>query len=710
MIDPADSLRYLKGAGPARARLLERLELRTLGDLLEHYPRAYLDRTRLTPLGQLQPGGDYTAAGMVSSVAEHRSRGGRSSLHALLDDGTGRVECVWFNQPYLRERLRRGTRVLLSGRVEVFQTLRFVNPEFEVVAGPGGGEGAGAEAAEAAEAAETAEAAAFSAPGIVPVYPLTAGITQRVLRRLVRQALADCAPALAEFLPADILSRQRLPAWGSAVRGIHFPDSQEDCQEARRRIAFQELFDLQLLLACSRSVWERPQTARPLASAGRLLAALERGLPFRLTGAQHRAIARLREDLARDRPMHRLLEGDVGSGKTLVALAAALCAVEAGAQVAVMAPTEILAAQHAATFARHAEALGVRTALLTGGLSCARAREVREQVARGDVQILLGTQALIQETVAFASLGFVVIDEQHRFGVLQRARLLGKGSSPHALWMSATPIPRTLALTLFGDLDISLLDEKPPGRRPPRTHVVPRRRYAEMLDYIARELDAGGQSYFVCPAIEASETLDLRAAEELFARLQGDSPLCRFRGALLHGRLRAEEKSRAMEGFAQGETAFLVATTVVEVGMDVPNANLMVIEHPERYGLSQLHQLRGRVGRGRQPAHVFLIEPAAAGPEARARIEALVREEDGLRIAEEDLRQRGPGDFFGVRQSGLPPFKVADPVGRPELLEAARDEAFALVGREGVSGLRSTALWRRLMLRFGDSLDLYGIG
>jgi ATP-dependent DNA helicase RecG len=703
MTELATTLRYLRGAGPARALLLEKLGLTTLGDLIEHYPRAYLDRTQLVPLGQLRAGQSITATGAVRSIALHQGRGrnpsrggGRPSLHAILDDGTGLIECVWFNQPYLKDRLPQGTRLLFSGRVEHFRRLCLVNPEYEIL---------GAQAGDEAGSDTPAEA-----PGIVPVYPLTAGITQRALRGLVRQALQACREQLVEFMPPDILEHEGLPRWEEAVAGIHFPDSHAAMVAARRRIAFQELFDLQLLLACSRRTWERPQTARPLPAEGRLLAELMRALPFSLTGAQQRVIAQVRSDLARDRPMHRLLEGDVGSGKTLVALAAALCAVEAGAQVAVMAPTEILAVQHAATFERHTAALGVRCALLSGGMPGAQAQRVRDAVAGGETQILIGTHALVQETVRFAALGLVIVDEQHRFGVLQRARLLGKGASPHALWMSATPIPRTLALTLFGDLDISVLDERPPGRRPPRTRVVPEARYGDMLAYIARELGGGAQAYFVCPSIETSETLDLQAAEALFARLRAQPPLAGFPGALLHGRMRGDEKRRTMEAFANREVTFLVATTVIEVGLDVPNASLMVIEHPERYGLSQLHQLRGRVGRGRQPAHVFLIERAGVGVEARARLTALVRENDGFRIAEEDLRQRGPGDFFGVRQSGLPPLKVADPIGQPELLEAARAAAFGWLGREESAGLRESPLWRRLETRFGEHLKLYGVG
>jgi ATP-dependent DNA helicase RecG len=688
MAERATPLRFLKGAGPARAELLEKLDLRTFGDLLEHYPRAYLDRTRLVPLGSLQPGPEVTAAGEVRSVAVRRARGGRQDLHAILDDGSGVVECVWFNQAYLANRIRRGVRLLLSGRVEYFRRLRFSSPEWEIL---------------------EAETPTTEAPGIVPVYPLTAGLSQRALRQWTRQALDACQAELIEFLPEEILLRERLPDWLEAHRGIHFPGTREQLNAARQRIAFQELFDLQVLLALSRNQYERPRTARPLAPAGRMLDALRGALPFALTSAQQRAIEEIRRDLARDCPMHRLLEGDVGSGKTLVALAAALLAIEAGAQVAFMAPTEILAAQHARTVERLLAPLGVRAAFLSGGLPARRAAETREAARSGATQILIGTHALIQETVAFATLGLVIVDEQHRFGVMQRAQLLGKGESPHGLIMTATPIPRTLALTLFGDLDRTVLDEMPPGRRPPRTHLVSVTRYADLLAYVGRSLAEGAQAYFVCPMIEASEAVDLAAAVVLFHRLEGEAALRGRRGALLHGRMKSDEKDAVMRAFMAGETAYLVATTVIEVGVDVPNASLMVIEHPERYGLSQLHQLRGRVGRGRQPAHLFLVRRPGAGEEARRRLEVLVRETNGFRIAEEDLRLRGPGEFFGVRQSGLPPLKVADPIAQPELLEAARREARELIATQGAT-LRGTRLWRRLETRFGERLRLYGVG
>jgi len=692
-------VRFLKGVGPTRAERLTRLGIQTLQDLIEHYPRAYLDRTHLTPIGRLQPGQSATSIGTIRQAAIRRTRGPWRNLHVLLGDDSGFIECVWFNQPRLKHVLLPGRRLIVSGPVELFGRLQFKNPEFELLA-----------AEEPPGAARAGEPEPGAAHGIVPVYPLTAGVAQHVMRRLTSAALDEAAASLTEFLPRELRERLALPDWRQAHIDIHRPPSRSDLDAARRRIAFQELFDLQALLAVSRKVHQRPATARPLAGAGRLVEGLLAGLPFALTGAQERVIAQIRADLARDCPMHRLLEGDVGSGKTLVALAGALYAAEAGGQTAFMAPTEILAQQHARTFERLGAPLGVRVALLFGGLPAARAQDVRAAIAAGEVDIAVGTHALIQEQVSFPGLALVVVDEQHRFGVLQRARLLGKGRTPHALIMSATPIPRTLALTLFGDLDLSVLDEKPPGRRPPKTHLVAEARYDEMLAYIAGELAAGAQAYFVCPLIEASEKSDLAAATELHGRLASASALGRFTGALLHGRLRSEEKERVMRDFAEGSVRYLVTTTVIEVGVDVPAASLMVIEHPERFGLSQLHQLRGRVGRGRQPAHVFLVHRGRVGEEAARRLEVLVRESDGFRIAEEDLRQRGPGDFFGVQQSGLPPLKLADPISDPGLLELARAEAFAWIEPLTVPELLGTALGRRLVTRYGDRMRLYGVG
>ncbi len=695
-MDQRTAIQYLKGAGPARSEKLQKLGLFTVGDLVAHYPRAYLDRTQLTPLAQLSPGRTATCAGLIRSAAARRTRGRLMTYHAILEDETGVVEVVWFNQPYLTKLIRPGRRLLISGTVDFYQRLQFRNPEFEVIEEGGPGE-PGPRGQEAAL-------------GIVAVYPLTAGISQRTMRQLVSAALDALLPALEEFMPAEILKRADLMEWREAHRKIHRPGAAGEIAPARRRLAFQELFDLQLMLAVARHQHRSPDSGWVLSGTGGWLERLRAAVPFTPTGAQERVIRQIRADLASRRPMHRLLEGDVGSGKTFVALAGALLAVEGGAQVAFMVPTEILAHQHARTLRALGEPLGVRVALLVGGMPAREARTVREQVAAGEVDIVLGTHALIQAAVRFRALGLVIVDEQHRFGVLQRARLLGKGRTPHALVMSATPIPRTLALTLFGDLDLSVIDEQPPGRQPPKTHLLPAGRYEAMLGFIARELGAGAQAYFVCPLIAASETSDLRAAVDLYARLQSHPLLDGLTGALLHGRMRADEKNQVMEAFSAGRIDYLVSTTVIEVGVDVGNANLMVIEHPERFGLSQLHQLRGRIGRGRTPAHLFLVRAQRLADESLERLQVLVRESDGFRIAEEDLRLRGPGDFFGTQQSGLPPLRIADPIGSPELLEEARREAFALLEALGIEALAETALARRLQERFGDKMQWMKVG
>jgi ATP-dependent DNA helicase RecG len=698
-MDLATPLQYIKGAGPKRAERLAGIGLVTAGDLIEHYPRNYIDRSRLTPLGSLTPGMEATSSGTVRSITLRRTRGRRQNVHALLEDGTGLVECVWFNQPFLRKVIQPDTRLIVSGAVELFGRLQFKNPEFEII------ESADVDSKARAENPETPDA-----PGIVPVYALTAGVPQKVMRHLVKVAVNDGLALVEEFMPAELLKKRGLIAWREAHREIHRPASPEALAAARERIAYQELFDLQLLLAVSRRHHRRPRSAPVMIDADGLYNQMVRSLPFQLTGAQQKAIDRIRADLAKDVPMHRLLEGDVGSGKTLVALAGALIAAEAGYQVALMAPTEILANQHAATFAAHCGALGVRADLLLGGMAARQSREIREALLSGETGIVIGTHALIQTAVEYHQLGLVIVDEQHRFGVMQRARLLSKGKSPHMLIMTATPIPRTLALTLFGDLDLSVLDEKPAGRMATKTHAVGEERYEEMLQFIATELAAGAQSYFVCPLIDASEKSDLKAATDLYHRLSNTTVLAKFPGALLHGRMKSQEKASVMSAFAAGDIKFLVSTTVIEVGVDVGNASLMVIEHPERFGLSQLHQLRGRIGRGRAPSHLFMIRRSGIGDEARERMQIMVRENDGFKIAEADLRHRGPGDFFGVQQSGLPALKVADPIQNPHVLEMAREDAFSLAGQYDLLELAGTPLWGRLKRRFGERMKLYEVG
>jgi len=685
------NVQFVRGAGPARKRLLERLGISTVEDLLLHKPRAYLDRTRLSSIASLRPGDDAIVLGTLRQINSRRSRKGMMNLHALLTDDTGSVEVVWFNQPYLQRVLHDGLNIVATGPVRIFQRRQLMNPEFEILS-----EGLGP---------------ALTAGRIVPVYPLTAGLSQKVMRRLVRSALDAAVPEIRDPLPEPVAASVGLVPLPGAYEALHFPRSLEDARRARRRLAFDELFFLQLLLWLERDRFRRPRTARPLDSGRLLLAKARESLPFRLTTAQDRALAEVLADMAQDRPMNRLLEGDVGSGKTVVAVLAAVAAVEAGSQAAVMAPTEILAQQHGRTAAQVLDPLGIPWVLLLGRASVSEKRDARDGLASGRYRFAVGTHALVQSEIAFERLDLVVVDEQQRFGVLQRARLLGKGTTPHGLVMTATPIPRTLAMTLYGDLDLSVLDEKPPGRIPPKTRGVSVRRRDDLYGYLKKSIAEGSQVYFVCPLVEESEESDLKAATETSEGLRRHPSLSGVAIGLLHGRMKSQEKDRMMEGFRSGEIKILVTTTVVEVGVDVPNANIMIIEHPERYGLSQLHQLRGRVGRGRHPAHVFLLTGPAIGPDARLRLDALIRESDGFRIAEEDLRLRGPGDVFGVAQSGLPTLRVADLNEDADLVAAARREAQGWLGRHrSPSDPERRTLMDELTRRFRDRAALYRVG
>jgi len=642
-----DYCQYLKGVGPARAVKLAQLGIENVNDLLTHYPRKYYDRRNLVPIARLQPGVDSTFVGRVLTSGQRSPRRRRTLVSAAVGDDTGIVQIVWFNQPYLLNHLKPGAEVIVSGQLRSYRGQRqLVNPEFELVG-------------------DELDDSLLSGGRIVPVYPLTAGVTQRYLRQLVRRTLDGYRDAVVENLPSSVTESMDLPPRHEALSTMHFPEDESALERARERIKVEELYYMQLVFSLQRRLRAEQPTRFRLDVPFTLERDFVAGLGFELTRAQRRVLDDIHADLTSARGMNRLLQGDVGSGKTVVAGATLLSGVEAGYQSAIMVPTEILAAQHFRTLAPHFERLGVRCDLLIGGLKAARKREIHAGLADGTIQLVIGTHALIQSDVRFKNLAVVVIDEQHRFGVRQRAALVREGGTPHMLVMTATPIPRTLALTAYADLDLSVIDEMPASRAAVRTRIVQPSKREAMYEYIR---DQNAQAYLLYPVIEETEKQDLEAAQTAYEDLSKGV----FKGVgvgLLHGRMPAADKDRVMRAFAAGDIRVLVATTVVEVGVHVPEATIMAIHHPERFGLSQLHQLRGRVGRGGQEGYCFLVAGDHLAPESFERLEVMVRESDGFRIAEEDLRMRGPGEFLGVRQHGVPGFKVANPLRDGRLVE-----------------------------------------
>lgn len=676
-------VQYIKGIGPKRAKSLARLGINTLWDALLYLPFRYEDRRVSGRISDLRYDTFQAVSGRVlSAEVKETPRGKMKIFELVITDGSGVLTGKWFNQPYLKRLFRVGDRVILSGVVKRNSYwgvgYEMHSPEFEVL--------------------EDEDTEQIHSSRIVPVYRSTGGLTTRQLRSMMHAILSHALNGLSEYMPEEILSRYRLPPLREAIQNIHFPSdrvSLEELNELRspyhQRLAFDELFFLQAGLAALR----RKMTLRRGVSSdapGRLRSALLGMLPFSLTGAQKRVVDEIIEDMRRPYPMNRLLQGDVGSGKTVVALLAMLQAVESGYQAALMAPTEILAEQHYLNIHPLLEELGLRVALLTGST---RQRPL-DEISSGQTNIVVGTHALIQGEVKFKHLGLVVIDEQHRFGVLQRAALRRKGANPDVLVMTATPIPRTLSLTMYGDLNYSVIDELPPNRRPIVTKHFRHTERGLLRGVLRGELRKGRQVYMVYPAIEDSERFDLKSVLAGEREVRAEFP--EYRVGVLHGRMRPQEREETMRAFKEGEIDILVCTTVVEVGVDVPNASVMVIEHAERFGLAQLHQLRGRVGRGPYQSYCFLVTYGRLTEEARRRVEVMVKYQDGFRIAEEDFRLRGPGELFGTKQSGMPDLKVADLLRHSRLLAAARQEAFKLVEEDGE--LRNWPLLRQMVERF----------
>ena len=656
-------VQFAKGIGPKRAELLRRVTVETVEDLLTYFPRRYLDRSRVTKIRHLRVGEEVTVVGKILSGEVKRGR--RKRFVLLVTDETGFIQCVWFHGiSYISKALRAGETVAFSGKVTTYGGPQLVHPEYDKLS-------------------EEGEADPLHTGRIIPLYPSTeflsrGGLDSRGFRWVLRSVLDRIKESLPETLSDGILQNQKLVSLPAALENIHFPQDWESFSQAQRRLKFEELFYLQLFLALQRKDREKENKGIAFHRIGERTRQFVEKLPFTLTQAQKRVLQELRADMEAERPMNRLLQGDVGSGKTVVALLAMLTAVENGYQAALMAPTEILAEQHFLTIHGELEDLGVRVGLLKGGQNASERKQVLEDLAEGGMDIAVGTHALIREGVVFKNLGFVVIDEQHRFGVMQRAVIRQKGYHPDVLVMTATPIPRTLALTLYGDLEVSVLDEMPEGRRPVLTVWRNEEKREAIYEFIGREVRRGRQVYIVYPLVEESEKLDLAAATEGYHALTKDV-FPDFGVALLHGRMKGVEKEKVMRDFKAGKIDILVSTTVIEVGVDVPNATVMLVEHAERFGLTQLHQLRGRVGRGGEQSTCILLAQGFLSEEAKKRLETMVKTNDGFQIAEVDLQLRGPGELFGTRQHGALRLKIADLVTDGRILGAAREEAFRLV-------------------------------
>ncbi|HEX3032387.1 MAG TPA: ATP-dependent DNA helicase RecG [Bacillota bacterium] len=680
-------VQFLKNVGPSRASTLNNMGVFTAYDLLYHFPRAYEDRSNLKQAYQLRHGERESVQGVVVGCQTLKPRRGLNVTKLAIDDGTGIIQAVWFNQAYLKKQLPTGTRLIVTGKVDRgFGAIQINVEDFEVW--------------EPGENIHTGR--------IVPMYPGSGKLNSRTLRTVIKGLLDTLAPTFEEFLPEELVHKYRLMPLGEALQNLHFPSDMEKVRLAKRRFIFEELFLLQVGLARIKGHFSQKKQGISHPPDAEMIRQFRELLPFGLTAAQERVIHAIGRDMEQPQVMNRLIQGDVGSGKTIVAALALTKSLAGGRQGALMAPTEILAEQHYLNLSQLFQPLGIRVGLLTGSLTKKVKKDTVADISRGLVHIVVGTHALIQEDVTFHNLGLVVIDEQHRFGVKQRGYLQQKGYNPDVLVMTATPIPRTLALTVYGDLDLSVIDELPPGRKPVKTSWVSPGKSREMYRFIGEQAEQGRQIYVVCPLVEESEKLDLEAATSLAQQWQELFP--QLKVGLLHGRMKTREKDLVMEQFRQGQLNILVSTTVIEVGVDVPNATVMAIIDADRFGLAQLHQLRGRVGRGEHQSYCLLVSNTHT-EEGKARLKIMEKSSDGFVIAEEDLHLRGPGEFFGTRQSGLPDLKVADILRDARVLEVARQEAFLLVEQDPkLTKPEHLALAREVKRKFQDRLDYINIG
>ncbi len=683
-------IQFVPGVGPARAQAFATLGVRTVEDLLHHYPFRYETFPRSVPIGHLEIDRTATVIGTIRSVRSRRN-GRHPSLTADVVDGTGRMSVRWFNADYLANRLHAGQIIRMTGKVDVRRDLaQFVNPRFDIIE-------------------DDADPLADDVDRLVPVYPATAVVNTKTIARIIAGLLGRVTTLVTEILPDPLRERHNLPPRATAVARIHQPITPDDARIARRRLAYDELLLLQLAVQAVRHHRRTAGCARPISVSAVVDQRIRKRFPFPLTPGQDAAVKEITADLSATQPMNRLLQGDVGCGKTAVALYAALAAIASRRQVTLLAPTELLARQHHRNMCAYLDGSRVNIQRLVGADSAAHRSGVLTAAATGDLDLLIGTHALLERDITYNSLGLVIIDEQHKFGVAQRAAARHKGITPHVLVMTATPIPRTLAMTFFGDLDITTIRDAPPGRHPVRTRRVRTEQLHDAWSFLRERLDAGEQAYIVYPLVEESDALPLKALTTEYETLRV-GPLRDYNVALVHGRTASAEKESVMNAFRDGGVRVLLSTTVIEVGVDVPNATVMIVEHAERFGLAQLHQLRGRIGRGCTQAYCLLVSDAESGYAAQ-RLDVMTRSSDGFDIAEADLRLRGPGELLGIRQHGLPRFKAADLLDDFDLLTTARDDAARTSARDPALALTEhQAMRAELRARYGQLIPFVDVG
>lgn len=680
-------VQYIKGIGPKRARYFSKVGVETVHDLIRLVPRRYIDYSTVMNINDLKLNDEATVIGKIQAIEARRTRKRMNLMTLLLRDATGSVVVKWFNRPDLKNRFKVGDSLLVSGKITFYRSHQLINPIYEIIGDEENGQD--------------------RKGSIIPIYPLTEGLSIWDIRRAVKTALAECLNEVREILPQPLIERRGLLSIKRAIRCLHFPEDLVEAKEARKRLVYDEFFFFELTLA-RRKTNVQEQMGTPFKEKGTLTKKFMEGLPFEMTPGQIMALREIVTDMERARPMNRLLQGDVGSGKTVVSLYAILVAIENNFQAVLMAPTEILAEQHYLVLQELLTSVGIKPHLLTGSIKGKERNLILEEIASGKAELVLGTHALIEEEITFSKLGLVVVDEQHRFGVMQRAALVNKGANPDFLVLSATPIPRTLALTLYGDLDISIIKDKPPKRGEVVTKMVKSKEKRSTFAFIREILAKGHQAFVICPIIEKSEVVELRSVQEATEEIRTAFP--DFSVGVIHGRLNTQERVQIMNDYRLGRITILIATTVVEVGVDVPNATIMVIEHPERFGLAQLHQLRGRIGRGAQRSYCFLILSRYLQAETYERIEFFANNNDGFALAQKDVKLRGPGEVLGKRQHGLPDINIGDLEHDQELLFKSRDDAFDLIKHDPRLDLTENEPARTELENLAKKAELLRIG